>query len=93
MRILKDIKESELIQALQGFITSSSLMGSNEDAYLIKDELPYLLVNIDSMQRASDFLPGQTWDQIGDKLVTMTFSDIVAKGATPKHFLTSLVLE
>jgi len=93
MRILRNIEEKELIKVLQGYITSSSLMGSNEDAYLIKDDLPYLLVNIDSMQRASDFLPDQTWGQIGKKLVTMTFSDIVAKGAIPEYFLTSLVLE
>ncbi|MHA2054280.1 MAG: thiamine-phosphate kinase [Candidatus Hodarchaeales archaeon] len=93
MRILRNIKETELIQLLQGYITSSSHMGSNEDAYLIKDQLPFLLVNIDSMQRDSDFLPHQTWDQIGGKLVTMTFSDLVAKGATPEYFLTSLILE
>ncbi|MHA2173654.1 MAG: thiamine-phosphate kinase [Candidatus Hodarchaeales archaeon] len=93
MRILRNIRETELIQLLQGYITSSSHMGSNEDAYLIKDELPFLLVNIDSMQRDSDFLPHQTWDQIGGKLVTMTFSDLVAKGATPEYFLTSLILE
>ncbi len=93
MRILRNIRETELIQILQKYITSSSHMGSNEDAYLIKDQLPYLLVNIDSMQRDSDFLPNQSWDKIGEKLVTMTFSDIVAKGATPEYFLTSLNLE
>ena len=93
MRILKDIKESDIIHLLQSYLSSSPYMGSNEDAYLIKDQRPYMLINIDSMQRHGDFLPNQTWAQIGGKLVTMTFSDLVAKGAYPEAFLSSLVLE
>ncbi|MHA1512807.1 MAG: thiamine-phosphate kinase [Candidatus Hodarchaeales archaeon] len=93
MRLIKDIGEVEIIQLLQSYITSSSKMGSNEDAYLIKKQIPYILLNIDTMTKASDFLPDQTWSQIGEKLVTMTFSDLVAKGAQPDSFLSSLVLE
>jgi len=93
MRILKDIGEVEIIKLLQSYITPSSEMGSNEDAYLIKKQIPYMLLNIDTMTRTSDFIPDQTWSQIGGKLVTMTFSDLVAKGAQPTSFLSSLVLE
>ncbi len=93
MRILKDIKESDVIHLLQSYLVSSPFMGSNEDAYLIRDQPPYMLINIDSMQRDGDFLPNQTWTQIGGKLVTMTFSDLVAKGASPEKFLSALVLE
>ncbi len=93
MRILKDMGEVEIIKLLQSYITPSSEMGSNEDAYLIKNQIPYMLLNIDTMNKTSDFLPDQTWNQIGGKLVTMTFSDLVAKGAQPKSFLSSLVLE
>ncbi|MHA2327028.1 MAG: thiamine-phosphate kinase [Candidatus Hodarchaeales archaeon] len=45
------------------------------------------------MSRDSDFLPLQTWEQIGAKLVVITFSDLAAKGAKPEIFLSSLVLE
>ena len=93
MREIKDIGEIEIIQLLQSYITPSSKMGSNEDAYLIREQIPYILLNIDTMTKASDFLPDQTWIQIGEKLVTMTFSDLVAKGAQPDSFLSSLVLE
>ncbi|MHA1976411.1 MAG: thiamine-phosphate kinase [Candidatus Hodarchaeales archaeon] len=93
MRILKDIKEAEIIQLLQTYLSSSSHMGSNEDSYLINDQRPFMLINIDSMQRDGDFLPEQTFSQLGGKLVTMTFSDLVAKGASPEVFLSSLVLE
>ena len=93
MQILKDIGEVEIIELLQSYITSSSEMGSNEDAYLIKNQIPYMLLNIDTMTKNSDFIPTQTWNQIGGKLVTMTFSDLVAKGAQPISFLSSLILE
>ncbi|MHA1993518.1 MAG: thiamine-phosphate kinase [Candidatus Hodarchaeales archaeon] len=93
MRTLKDIKELDIIQLLQAYLVSSPVMGSNEDAYLIRDQQPYVLINIDSMQRDGDFLPNQSWTQIGGKLVTMTFSDLVAKGASPEKFLSALVLE
>ncbi|MCK4848481.1 MAG: thiamine-phosphate kinase [Candidatus Heimdallarchaeota archaeon] len=93
MRFIKDLGEVEIIRLLQSYITSYSEMGSNEDAYLIKKPIPYILLNIDTMTKTSDFLPDQTWEQIGEKLVTMTFSDLVAKGAQPDSFLSSLVLE
>jgi len=93
MPLIKDIGEVEIIKLLQSYITPSSEMGSNEDAYLIKNQIPYILLNIDTMTKTSDFLPDQTWSQIGEKLVTMTFSDLVAKGAQPDSFLSSLVLE
>ena len=93
MRILKDIKESDIIQLLQSYLSASPYMGSNEDAYLIKNQRPFMLINIDSMQRDGDFLPDQSWVQIGRKLVTMTLSDLVAKGASPDVFLSSLVLQ
>jgi len=51
------------------------------------------MINVDTMSRYSDFLPGQTYYQIGSKLVTLTFSDLAAKGATPEFFLTSLITD
>ena len=68
MRTLREVSEAELIHLLQTYITSSPLMGSNEDAYLINDKPPYNLINIDSMQRDGDFLPQQSWKLIGKKL-------------------------
>lgn len=92
MRNLENLGEPSIINLLQGYIDSSDLLGSNEDAYLYNSSHPYILVNVDTMSRDSDFLPQQTWQQLGAKLVTITFSDLVAKGATPDLFLSSLVL-
>ncbi len=93
MPFLKKLGEIEIIRRLQAYIDSTTLLGTNEDAYLYNDKLPYILINIDTMSRNSDFLPSQSWSQIGAKLVVMTFSDLAAKGATPELFLSSLILE
>lgn len=92
MSLLKNLGEPEVIRLLQEYIDNSDL-DSIEDAYLCNRTRPYLLVNVDTMSKDSDFLPQQTWKQIGAKLVAITFSDLGAKGAEPKRFLSSLVLE
>ncbi len=93
MKNLENLGESNIINLLQQYVDSSDLLGTNEDAYLYNNSHPYILVNVDTMSRDSDFLPQQTWKQLGGKLVTITFSDLVAKGASPNMFISSLVLE
>ena len=93
MQNLENLGEPNIINLLQRYIDSSNLLGTNEDAYLYNNNHPYILVNVDTMSRDSDFLPQQTWKQLGGKLVTITFSDLVAKGASPDIFISSLVLE
>lgn len=93
MEDLENLGEFNIINLLQTYIDSSNLIGKNEDAYLHSNTHPYILVNIDTMTRYSDFLPNQTWKQIGGKLVAITFSDLAAKGAAPDLFISSLVLE
>ncbi|MFX0122500.1 MAG: thiamine-phosphate kinase [Candidatus Hodarchaeota archaeon] len=93
MQNLENLGEFKIINLLQEYIDSSDLLGTNEDAYLYNNIHPYIIVNVDTMSRDSDFLPQQTWKQLGGKLVAITFSDLVAKGATPDIFISSLVLE
>lgn len=90
---LKDIGERKIIQKLQKYITSGKDIQRNEDAYFHEFQNNSIVINIDSMSRKTDFLPGQTWKQIGHKLVTITVSDLAAKGALPEVFLSSLVME
>ncbi len=93
LKKLENLGEKGIVQLLQSYIDASDLLGTNEDAYLFDTNLPHILINVDSMSRNSDFLPGQTWAQIGAKLVSITFSDLAAKGALPSIFLSSMVLE
>ncbi|UCE12377.1 MAG: thiamine-phosphate kinase [Candidatus Heimdallarchaeota archaeon] len=93
MENLENLGEFNIINLLQAYIDPSDFLGPNEDAYLYNRDRPYILVNVDTMSRNSDFLPNQTWSQLGAKLVAITFSDLVAKGAAPKSFISSLILE
>lgn len=93
MVLLKELGEPATISLLQAFLDTTPHIGQNEDAYLYTYRPPYIFINVDTMSKASDFLPHQTWTQIGSKLVTTTFSDLAAKGAQPELFLASLVLE
>lgn len=93
MKSIDSLGEDYLIQKLQKFITSESGISSNEDAFFFIPHTNGNVINIDSMARTSDFLPGQSYFQIGMKLVTMTVSDIAAKGAKPIVFLSNLMLE
>ncbi|MHA1214003.1 MAG: thiamine-phosphate kinase [Candidatus Hodarchaeales archaeon] len=89
----KDFNEKEIIDLVQKYIDKSPMIGKNEDAYLISSGLPHQLINIDTMCRNSDFLPDQSYNQIAAKLVTMTFSDLAAKGSLPLYFLSSLIID
>ncbi|MHA1166632.1 MAG: thiamine-phosphate kinase [Candidatus Hodarchaeales archaeon] len=93
MPSLKEMGERKIIQKLQKYITSHADIQRNEDAYYHEFQNKAIVVNIDSMSRKTDFLPGQTWKQTGHKLVTITVSDLAAKGAVPEIFLSSLVME
>lgn len=93
LRNLESLGEQEVIHLLQSYIDPSDLLGTNEDAYIFNNSHPFVLINVDTMSRNSDFLPGQNWAQIGTKLVNITFSDLAAKGAVPSLFLSSMVLE
>ncbi|MFW9853849.1 MAG: thiamine-phosphate kinase [Candidatus Thorarchaeota archaeon] len=93
LKTLGKLGEVATIRLLQAFLDTTPHLGQNEDAYLYSNTPPHILVNVDTMSRASDFLPQQTWSQIGTKLVATTFSDLAAKGALPELFLASLALE
>lgn len=93
MVTLENLGEFNIINLLQAYIDPSEFLGKNEDAYLYNRDRPYIFVNVDTMLRNSDFLPNQTWSQLGAKLVAITFSDLVAKGASPNTFISSLILE
>lgn len=93
MGSLNQIGEKNIIELLQPYLESVKDSEKNEDAFLYTSRPPYRMINVDTMSRYSDFLPRQTYFQIGAKLVTLTFSDLAAKGATPDFFLSSLVTD
>ena len=84
--ILSKLGESSKVNLLQG----------NEDAVAVDitsqvSSSNVLVVNTDSMTWSSDALPPDiSLFDFGKKLVTMTTSDVIAKGAVHKYFLSTI---
>jgi len=66
-------------------------LGLDEDAVAFKlaDER-YLIINVDTFVRKTDAPPQMNYYQMGFKVVVMTISDLLAKGAIPSFLLLSI---
>ncbi|MHA1345092.1 MAG: thiamine-phosphate kinase [Candidatus Heimdallarchaeaceae archaeon] len=89
-RFLKDIGEKQFLSKISQYV-DTPLIDFNDDASAI--ELPsgeLLVINVDMLVHGTDVLPGMSSLQIGKKAVTMSVSDIVAKGVSPLGCLASV---
>ena len=89
---MKDIGERVFLRRISNLV-DESLLQFNDDASAIS--LPsgdIMVINVDMLVFKTDVLPGMSFEQIGRKAVTMSISDIVAKGAKPHGCLASLGL-
>ena len=89
-RFLKDIGEKQFLSKISQYV-DTPLIDFNDDASAI--ELPsgeLLVINVDMLVHGTDVLPGMSFLQIGKKAVTMSASDIIAKGVTPLGCLASV---
>lgn len=87
---LKDIGEKQFLKKISKLI-DSPILDFNEDASTFP--LPsgdILVINADMLVDITDVLPGMTNTQIGKKAVTMSISDLIAKGTTPSGCLASV---
>lgn len=92
---IREIGEWKVIDTILNLINKSEdvLLPYGDDAISLK--IPKnlkLVINVDMLVGETDILPGMTYEQIGKKVVVMCVSDIVAKGAKPLGFLTSIGL-
>ncbi|MCK4972915.1 MAG: thiamine-phosphate kinase [Candidatus Heimdallarchaeota archaeon] len=88
--LLKDIGEKQFLSKISQYV-DAPLIDFNDDASAI--ELPsgdLLVINVDMLVQGTDVLPGMPYLQIGKKAVTMSVSDIIAKGVTPLGCLASV---
>ncbi len=86
---ISELGERKVLELLRQFLDSNELH-IDDDAVAYKLENKYIVINIDTIIGRTDILPGTTPFQIGVKAVTMTTSDIVAKGGKPAFFLASI---
>lgn len=96
------LDENELILKLISVFKNANLLASNDDAAafpVFDDKEDFdrstnmcVTLNVDSMAEMTDFFVqgGMTWQDFGYKLVTISLSDIAAKGIKPSYFLSAL---
>jgi len=88
---LSDIGEKEFLKKIFANIDTPSVLGVNDDASAFSiSENSVLLINADMLVSETDILPGTSLKQIGKKAVTMSVSDIIAKGTFPLGCLASI---
>ncbi len=87
---LKDIGEKQFLSKISQYV-DAPLIDFNDDASAIELSSGELLViNVDMLVQGTDVLPGMSSLQIGKKAVTMSASDIIAKGVKPLGCLASV---
>ena len=87
---MQDIGEKQFLSIISHYV-DTPLIDFNDDASAI--ELPsgeLLVINVDMLVQGTDVLPGMSSLQIGKKAVTMSVSDIIAKGVKPLGCLASV---
>ena len=90
---MEDVGERAFLKRIRDLV-DESLLQFNEDASAVM--LPsgeVLVINVDMLVFKTDVLPGMSFEQVGKKAVTMSVSDIIAKGAKPYGCLASLGLK
>lgn len=86
---LKDIGEWGTIDRLLPLL-EKNVLATNDDAVAVKVKQDlYVVCNTDILVWDTDVPTGMTPAQAGRKVVTMTISDIVAKGGGPDFFLSA----
>lgn len=87
---IKDIGERVFLAKIAGLI-DDNILGFDDDAsafLLPSGEI--LVLNVDMLVKKTDVLPSMSPSQIGSKAVTMSVSDVVAKGVKPLGCLVSV---
>lgn len=85
---LADLGEWNTIEALLPLL-DQNVLAKNDDAVAIEVTNKYVVCNTDILVWETDVPQRMTPYQAGKKLVTMTVSDVVAKGGKPKCFLSA----
>ncbi|MHA1199200.1 MAG: thiamine-phosphate kinase [Candidatus Heimdallarchaeaceae archaeon] len=87
---MSDIGERKFLLDIANLV-ENPVLSFNDDASAIQlEDNTILVINADMLVKKTDVLPGMTSTQIGKKAVTMSVSDIVAKGVKPIGFLASV---
>ena len=91
--LMSDVGERFFLKRIKTLVDESLLPFNDDASAVLLPSGEILVVNVDMLVYKTDVLPDMTYEQIGKKAVTMSISDIVAKGAKPYGCLASLGLK
>lgn len=91
------VTEDTFLSKILPLLSKSNLLSGNDDAVAWKipekETGSLLILNTDSIAWSSDALPSSmSLFEFGMKLVTVTVSDIIAKGSKPYYFLSTITI-
>ncbi len=86
---LGDIGERALLEMFEKLVDSGDLPFNDDAVAFSISENQSMVVNIDTFVRKTDAPPNMTPAQMGSKAVTMTISDLAAKGVQPQVIIAS----
>lgn len=86
---LGDIGERALLKMFEKLVDSGDLPFNDDAVAFSISDKQSMVVNIDTFVRKTDAPPSMTPAQMGSKAVTMTISDLAAKGVQPQVIVAS----
>ena len=89
-KTLKEVGEREFLSLISNLIDTSILDFNDDASAFILPSEKLLVVNSDMLIQKTDVLPGMSFKKIGMKAITMSVSDLIAKGAKPLGCLLSV---
>lgn len=87
---MKDIGERAFLRRIRNLVDESLLQLNDDASAVLLPSGEIIVINVDMLVYKTDVLPGMTYEHIGKKAVTMSISDIVAKGVKPQGCLASI---
>ena len=95
--MLRLVSEDDFLKKILPLLSEKNILSGNDDAVAWKtpeeEKNSLVVLNTDSISWSTDALPlTMTYFEFGKKLVSVTVSDVIAKGAKPYFFLGSIVV-
>lgn len=90
---MEDVGERAFLKRIKDLVDESLLQFNDDASAVLLPSGAVMVINVDMLVFKTDVLPGMSFEQVGKKAVTMSISDIIAKGAKPYGCLASLGLK
>jgi len=89
-KTLKEVGERTFLSQISNLVDEMVLDFNDDASAIVLPSNKLLVINSDMLIQQTDVLPGMSFKKIGMKAVTMSVSDVVAKGAKPLGCLLSV---